>query len=122
MTAAQAFGVAQVIGKQAQTQAQYNWAIATAYLKPQAALASAQATLASDQAQPQSYFSFVSPRIVAQPQDGGTAASVNRFLDNLTNGGWSNLLTSPLFGQVLDAVDGTFAGFADAITNHPQCP
>ena len=37
---------------------------------------------------------------------------MNRFLDNLTNGGWSDMALSPQFTNALNAAEAFFAGWA----------
>ena len=92
----------------------------------QANLQSMQQQLVSDQAKPASAFGTVIAAGVADLtiwsdlakawKSDGVAGVFNWAGDLLTDGMWNAAVASPQFGQVLNAVDGLFAGFSHALT------
>ena len=92
----------------------------------QANLQSMQQQLLSDQAKPASAFGTVIAQalpistiwtdLAKAWKSDGVAGVFNWAGDLLTDGMWSAAVASPQFGQVLNAVDGLFAGFSHALT------
>jgi multidrug efflux pump subunit AcrA (membrane-fusion protein) len=131
ITYTQAVGLAQIARRQAEANAQASYQVNYSVVTQSQSVAQAQQTLAFDQAQPASY--FASRVVNIQPPFQTLSQQYNQSMQNyswydrwlgeisfgvdlLSNGGWSELVTSPQFTNALNATDAFFAGWADGLT------